>query len=288
MSDIPVDSAFCYSCSKQTNHQILATHSYHTDPNDYYMVFDYQIIRCMGCSDFAFRLLETDVEELRYYPDEERKSAIKNHQRENIYPKNIKQKYSYWDLPETVYRIHSETVLAINEGADTLAVLGLRAILEAICQDKKMKGDLEEKINQLLEHKFITERDANRLHSIRFLGNDVAHEIIKAEKHQIQVALTIIEYLIGSIYILEKQIAGKLPDIYDIFLKDLKSKLNNYKKQKFSIQHLSKKKRPDWQIREITNRLKSDIKNGKINYIQLSNDEDLPFEKIQETPNNSN
>lgn len=281
MPDIQVDLAFCYSCSKQTNHQILATHSYYTDPNDYQMKFDYQIIRCMGCSNCAFRLLETYVEELRYYPDEERESAIKNYQSENIYPKNIKQKYSYWDLPETVYRIHSETVLAINEGADTLAVLGLRAILEAICQEKQMQGNLEEKIDNLLEHKFITERDAKFLHSIRFLGNDVAHEIIKAEKHQIQAALTIIEYLIGSIYILEKQITGKLPGIYDKFLKDLKSKVNNCKKEKFSIQHLSKKKIADWQIQEITNRLKNDIENGKIDYIKLSNDEDLPFEKVQ-------
>lgn len=282
MSDIPVDSAFCYSCSKQTNHQILATHSYHTDPNDYYMVFDYQIIRCMGCSNYAFRFIETDVEELRYYPDEERELYKRHHQREKIYPKNIQLTDDYWDLPKTVHDIYSETLLAIQETSYILAAIGLRTTLEAICQDKNVSGnDLEQKIEQLYSDGWITERDFQHLHAIRFLGNDAAHEIAKAEKHQIQAALKIIEHLIESLYILEGQISGKLEIVYEKFIEQLKHKIKTVNGQ-FTLSNLFTeekniftKKLPEYQERLIT-----DIKNGKIKFLQLSNDENLPFQTI--------
>lgn len=284
MPDIQVDLAFCYSCAKQTNHQILATHSDSTDPNDYYIVFDYQIIRCMGCSNYAFRLIENDVEEKRYLSDEDVEYNSHLFQTEKIYPKNVKQKYSYWDLPKTVYDIYSETLLAIQEDLDILAAIGLRATLEAICQDKKLSGhNLDKKIEQLFLNGFITERDANFLHSVRFLGNDAAHEIVKAEKHQIQAALKMIEYLIESTYILEEQIAGNLPDIYERFLEKLKNKVENIE-GKFSLSNLfSEEGIFKKQLAEFNKKLIKDIENKKIDFIQVTNDTNLPFETVQKT-----
>lgn len=59
----------------------------------------------------------------------------------------------------------------------------------------------------------ISKSDADRLHAIRFLGNDAAHDIKKPEKDQISVALKIINHLIQSVYILQIESEGKLDTI---------------------------------------------------------------------------
>lgn len=272
-------SSYCYACQRKTNHQILHDTAIHD--NDGYISYNFQIICCLGCDYHAFRLTETNLHEC--YQDEfgewQCDSII-----EKIYPKQISPKFDIWLLPKTVHSIYLETLLAIQEDLDILAAIGLRATLEAICQDKKLSGhNLDKKIEQLFLNGFITERNANFLHSVRFLGNDAAHEIVKAEKHQIQAALKMIEYLIESTYILEEQIAGNLPDIYERFLEKLKNKVENIE-GKFSLSNLfSEEGIFKKQLAEFNTKLIKDIENKKIDFIQVTNDTNLPFETVQKT-----
>ena len=59
----------------------------------------------------------------------------------------------------------------------------------------------------------ISSKDSERLHAIRFLGNDAAHDIKKPSDIQISVALKIINHLIQSVYLLEQEMARKLDTI---------------------------------------------------------------------------
>lgn len=97
-------------------------------------------------------------------------------------------------------------------------------MIEAICIDQSIPGrNLEVKINNLVKHKLITEKDAYRLHSIRFLGNDSVHEMDVPKKFKITIALNIIESLINSLYIIDIRAKEHLDTIianYDEF-KDL-------------------------------------------------------------------
>jgi hypothetical protein len=71
---------------------------------------------------------------------------------------------------------------------------------------EKIKGKtLEARISKLATQE--------RLHAIRFLGNDAAHEIKKPTDKQISVALRIIEHLITTVYILDEEAKGKLDTI---------------------------------------------------------------------------
>ena len=45
-----------------------------------------------------------------------------------------------------------------------------------------------------------------RLHAIRFMGNDAAHEIKKAKEKSVLIALKIIEHILLSIYIFEEEV----------------------------------------------------------------------------------
>lgn len=74
--------------------------------------------------------------------------------------------------------IYKETVKAINAECYTLAAAGFRAVIESICLDKQIEGDnLEAKVNNMQKAGIITMEDRNRLHSVRFLGNDFPTEL---------------------------------------------------------------------------------------------------------------
>lgn len=75
----------------------------------------------------------------------------------------------------------------------------------------------------------ISKKDAQRLHSIRFLGNDAAHEIKKATKASVLIALTIIEHILLTLYVLDKEVNRHLEttiNTLDDLLKILQIKMN--------------------------------------------------------------
>ncbi len=102
-------------------------------------------------------------------------------------------------------------MLAVQEGAFTLAGLGLRATIESICNDKKIKGkNLQARINAMNRAGMISKADTERLHAIRFLGNDAAHEIKKVKEPSVLIALKIIEHILLSVYIFEDEVNSHL------------------------------------------------------------------------------
>ncbi|WP_140386550.1 DUF4145 domain-containing protein, partial [Vibrio parahaemolyticus] len=65
-----------------------------------------------------------------------------------------------------------------RDEAYTLAGIGFRATIEAVCNDQSIQGkELSTRINNLASNGLISKKDSTRLHSIRFLGNDAAHDI---------------------------------------------------------------------------------------------------------------
>lgn len=144
-------------------------------------------------------------------------------------PQKSKCISSYTTLVDEVYE---EAVAAIREEAHILAGLGLRATIEAICNDLKITGrNLEVRISHLASQGYVSVKDAARLHGIRFLGNDAAHEITKPEKRQIEIALKIVDHFISTIYILSIE-ADKALDTaintFEEFRSILSRKLRNF------------------------------------------------------------
>lgn len=92
-----------------------------------------------------------------------------------------------------------------------MAGIGLRAAIEAICNDRQVAGrSLEQRIDKLGKTGVISANDVDRLHAIRFLGNDAAHEIQASDAKGLLIALRIIENLIVSLYVLDGGANGVL------------------------------------------------------------------------------
>ena len=64
---------------------------------------------------------------------------------------------------------------------------------------------METKINNLCKKGIITKCDRDRLHSIRFMGNDSVHSIKEPDKRQILLVLDIVNNMLNGIYVLSKE-----------------------------------------------------------------------------------
>ena len=91
---------------------------------------------------------------------------------------------------------------------------GIRAIIECICNDKKIlegsvtddkgnvhiKDNLQGKIYGIAERGYITPAQAEGLHQHRYIGNEALHEIVAPSKSELSIAISILEHAIKQIY----------------------------------------------------------------------------------------
>jgi hypothetical protein len=159
----------------------------------------YQICRCRGCETVRFR-----IESWESFIDDEETEDPEIFSK--IYPEvsySGRLPVETSDLPKPVGRIYSETIIAFNAGAFILAGGGLRAIVEAICIDRKVSGgDLQKKIDDLVTKGLLAKPQADLLHEERYIGNAALHEILPPAKQEIEDGLVIVEGLMNTIYVL--------------------------------------------------------------------------------------
>lgn len=223
--------SYCRGCIKSTNHDVLSEYSeLYRDEYDYNLI--YQIVQCKGCDTKSFRYVFVDIGSAFYTIDGQWEVP----EEVTVYPKAIeghKEEKDIYKLPGIVLKIYQEVLLALREEAKILASLGLRGTVEAVCNDLNIPGNkLEARINKLASSGYISTKDAQRLHGIRFMGNDAAHDIKTPKDESLRVAFQIVEHLLLSVYILEKRANGNLETTiinFDIFLEILYDKLKQYK-----------------------------------------------------------
>ena len=201
---------YCPKCKQHTNHQVMAEHLYSGDDYEYFWRQTYRMVKCCGCEHVSFDVETYEESNVRYDRDG-REEMYSEHV---SYPEQeglLKPIETSWEFPSDVLRIYRETVKAINTECYTLAAAGFRAVIESICLDKQISGKtLELKINNMKKAGIITMEDRDRLHSVRFLGNDSVHEIKTPERRTLLVVLEIIEGILKSLYIYEEKISSEL------------------------------------------------------------------------------
>lgn len=202
----------CNQCGLRTRHDILCEAVQRGD--DHYSFWQqHAVIECRGCATRSFRYHFKDIENAWPVDDDEWDMP----EEVECYPKK-EDKLLRIDgeelVPEIVDKIYQETISAIQEGSLILAGLGLRGTIEAVCHDQKVVGsNLDKMIKSLVSKGLISKKDGERLHAIRFLGNDAAHEIKKPKIEQIRVAVKIVKHLIASVYTLQQEADGKLETV---------------------------------------------------------------------------
>ncbi len=196
----------CLSCKRNTNHVVSTSldiiseslsHDY-----DFWASESYQILRCLGCRTISFRSTSMNSEDTDY--DEEENTVV-NFVTELLYPKRNGRNplKDMALLPVNVQRIYEETIAAMNNSQPVLAGIGIRAIVETVCKNKKANGNnLLEKIDSLATLGLLTLDGAEILHKIRTLGNDAAHEVKPHKPDQLALAMDVCEHLLLGVYLL--------------------------------------------------------------------------------------
>lgn len=195
--------SYCWSCKGQTNHDIkyekIVDWGEETRGNT-----KHQMVECKGCENITYRKEYTDYESMVSVEDGNFEPEVTD----SLYPQeqDFNTDIDVHYLPEPTNTIFGETLRALNSRSFALAAIGLRATLESICKHQGIASrTLEQKINELLKKGKISVAEKDRLHAIRFLGNDAAHEMVAPRKESIAVALKIIENTLFQLYIIDKK-----------------------------------------------------------------------------------
>ncbi|TGK10132.1 DUF4145 domain-containing protein [Leptospira selangorensis] len=214
----------CVQCGNVTKHTVKGeykTEGFAEGP-DISWKSEYFILECNGCEEVSFLKVSTNSENFTYNAD----GSIESIETIKVYPEreegNLESKY-FLNLPRQIEELFSETLESYNKENLILCAAGLRAIIEGVCADQKIKkgpveekdkngqtitrqkGNLEGKINGLKQKDLLTEKQANILHQHRFLGNTALHRLQKPDKDKLKLAIEILEHILDAIYLIPKK-----------------------------------------------------------------------------------
>ncbi|MCH4246472.1 MAG: hypothetical protein LKF82_01330 [Acinetobacter populi] len=149
----------CLDCKRDTRHEVLASKTIAGPIYDYRFSDEYRILQCLGCEQISFLKTFHDLEAV--YPNDfdDGYSHVEEHT--NYYPNasSVISKHASF-LPDKLYTIYSETKVALTQKLYIFTAIGIRAIIECICNNKNISGkNLERKITNLGSLGDISRRD---------------------------------------------------------------------------------------------------------------------------------
>lgn len=195
----------CGTCHVPTRHKVGCSIRHLWGNDDIQGADDYEILRCEGCESISFRSSSSNSDD--YHIDDE--GEYHSIEQVSVFPPRLAGRPALrdiWSLPKRVSTIYRETHVAVCSGLKIIAGIGIRALVEAICKENGAeRGDLKEKIDDLVEKGILTAANAAVLHQTRFLGNSLAHEMIEPRDEELGVAFDIVEGLLSNIYIIPQK-----------------------------------------------------------------------------------
>lgn len=194
----------CEGCGRETRHEVL-TGAQMSDSNpdgDIHFGAEFLVVQCMGCLTVSFCEESWDSETC---DPETGNLAISR----AIFPPRITGRPALrdvWYLPPQIRQVYDETRAAIIQNLPVLGGIGIRAIIETVCKEKNARGsNLQARIDALAALQLIARQEAEVLHSLRFMGNAAAHETKAHSSEELNIAFDIVEHLLRTVYLLERQ-----------------------------------------------------------------------------------
>jgi len=190
----PKNLFYCNNCRNHTNHLLLAKHSrdYDDEETGWWEWAQFNLWVCAGCDNATLAVSYEDVS-MYGYPETQ------------LYPKRQYNEIKYKPfikLPKELRRIYKEIVQSYNNELNLLCAVGIRALIEGICDNKGIKGKtLEAKINNL--NSILPNNIVENIHSFRFMGNTAVHDLTPPTEGSLRLAIEIIEDLLNFLYELD-------------------------------------------------------------------------------------
>lgn len=214
MNSAPIKfKTFCNRCNTPTNHSIKAEHKIDDTidiDNDgiveqqYLGTYSYQIIECNGCESISFRSVDflTSFMNIDETSGEWKTSNDKSF--ETFYPERIENSIvekRIVGIPILLRKAYQEVLQCYNYDLKILCAVGLRAIIEGICNQYKISAPtLKDRIDTLGSNGLISHSLATSLHTHRFLGNFAIHKLSIAEKGELKEAIELIEITMETLF----------------------------------------------------------------------------------------
>jgi len=158
---------------------------------------NYRLLQCLGCESIS---LETRTwDSIGIGRDGEPVESV------DVFPPRA-PKVRFLDgaisyLPHNIYRAYQEVTTAFVAGVPILTAIGLRSLVEAVCQERKAEGrDLIDKIENLAATGVISQDQAATLHHHRSFGNAAAHELVAPRPQELESLLEIVQHLLVMTY----------------------------------------------------------------------------------------
>jgi hypothetical protein len=132
----------------------------------------------------------------------------------------------------------------------------------------------------------VSNTDKKRLHAIRFLGNDAAHEIREPDERDLLIALDIVDHLLNSVFILERR-ARRLETVietYDEFMKLVVQMARAYEEQAdFTLLGLlgRQKRQVPQNLEQYESQLQADIDSATVDFLSKSRQEQQGQKLVQ-------
>lgn len=202
------DKVYCRSCNRLTNHILLYEHK---KEYSHFNVW-HCVISCAGCDKISFakviKNINNDSQDVELFPEEPK--VDRNHY--------IKFYTEIDDIPENIINLYQQIIKTYNQKHNIICALGLRTLIEAICNELNIKKgykydvngnpltnqgkkeSIEGKIFGLYENKYIIWFHTLILQRIREIGNLATHELITPTSDELYSAIEIIELLLESVY----------------------------------------------------------------------------------------
>ena len=205
---------YCNRCKQVTHHQLHSVHERNDEEVAYegtsmaHVVFwetdEYRLWICCGCDAGLLESAYTNMGMSDETGDQFFNSELSpKPQRTSLTPKR------FLKLSDKLGAVYREVIEAYNAELSILCSVGLRALLEGICTDKSVEdNNLHDRISGLKES--LPDNIVDHLHSLRFIGNEAAHELEPASKQDLRMAIDIMEDILNFLYDLEYK-TSRLP-----------------------------------------------------------------------------
>ena len=206
----------CGLCGQATVHTVLKSVEYeleHIESSNFSMTvwLVHQIIQCRGCETTSFRRVSTNTENVHHDPETGTPELVEEI---DLFPNRIEGRSEIEEtfaLPWLVKTAYRETLAALRGSLPVLAGIGIRSIVESVCNDRQATGrTLFDRIDSLVVEGVMTPDGAKVLHSLRELGNDAAHEIREYPIATLNAAMDVVDHLLMGVYVIPQRAARLL------------------------------------------------------------------------------
>ncbi|HBA87495.1 MAG TPA: hypothetical protein DCZ75_05755 [Geobacter sp.] len=207
----------CNSCLGERNHHLLFLHKskWSDDECDIYGDDVYQLLKCCGCEAIILR------HQSRFSEDWDEDGLVVT---TKYYPPAISRKKPSWfrdiiSFGGTKFSLIEEMIdevyVAMQNGSNRLATMGIRAVIETVMIDKVTDhGTFAANLDEMCKQGYISAKQRERLEVVLDAGHATIHRDYCPKPRELNNILDLCESLIESLYIHEvktKRLSEKIP-----------------------------------------------------------------------------